>query len=114
MSLVGPRPKLPQLEPASMVCRPGITGAATRLFRREQQVLRQIPEEEVGLFYAQYIAPAKVRLDTAYMKSSTFFSDIGIICKTVFDGGRYLTMEELVKEDFSHEMIEGLVAMNIN
>ena len=96
MSLVGPRPKLPQLELSSMPCRPGITGAATLLFRKEQHVLGEIPADQVGDFYSQYIAPAKVKLDDVYMSSATFRSDFGILYATVFGSGQYVTRENLV------------------
>ncbi|MEO6829311.1 MAG: sugar transferase [Acidobacteriaceae bacterium] len=96
MSLVGPRPKLPDLEWTSVPCRPGITGAATLLFRKEQHILREIPAGQISDFYAQYIAPTKVRTDAEYMKSATFQSDLHILRKTLAGGGYHATRENLV------------------
>ncbi len=95
MSLVGPRPKLPQLELTSMPCRPGVTGAATLRFRNEQHLLREIPPEKIANFYEQYIAPAKISLDAVYMSSATFQSDLGILCATVFGRGKHIAPENL-------------------
>jgi lipopolysaccharide/colanic/teichoic acid biosynthesis glycosyltransferase len=83
MSLVGPRPKLAKLEPTSVPCNPGITGAATLLFRREQHLLRGVAPDRVSDFYAQYIAPEKARADAVYMASATFWSDLKILQATL-------------------------------
>ncbi len=96
MSLVGPRPKLPDLELTSVPCRPGITGAATLLFRKEQHILREIPPAEIGDFYAQYITPVKVHTDAEYMKSASFRSDLHMLRKTLASGGYHATRENLV------------------
>jgi lipopolysaccharide/colanic/teichoic acid biosynthesis glycosyltransferase len=113
MSLVGPRPKLPNHEITSMSCRPGITGAATLAFRKEQHVLREIPIDQVRTFYSQYIAPTKVRIDAAYMESATFASDFSVLCKTVFGGGKHLVLENLVSRA-AQELIQDPIAMDAN
>src|ERR1700744_23843 len=65
MSLVGPRPKLPQYaDEATLQSRPGITGAATLQFRGEEDLLRQFEDpRDMEDFYQQYVKPAKARLD---------------------------------------------------
>ncbi len=99
MSLVGPRPKLPQLELTSMPCRPGVTGAATLLFRKEQHILREVDADQIASFYSQYIAPAKVEIDAAYMRSATLLSDLGILWTTAFGSGHHATRENLVMSE---------------
>lgn len=100
MSLVGPRPKLPELESTSMPCRPGVTGAATLSFRKEQQLLREIPVDQIEIFYSKYIAPTKVKLDADYMSSATFRSDLKVLCSTVTGCGEHSTRESLIAYDF--------------
>jgi lipopolysaccharide/colanic/teichoic acid biosynthesis glycosyltransferase len=83
MSLVGPRPKLPKFEHFGMLCRPGITGAATLLFAKEEQLLRNVPEEELEAFHVEVLSPIKKSLDEEYQARSTFFSDLGLLFATV-------------------------------
>jgi lipopolysaccharide/colanic/teichoic acid biosynthesis glycosyltransferase len=82
MSLVGPRPKLPHHEALHMESRPGITGMATLAFRREEELLSNIPEHELDSFYERHVKPAKARMDIDYMRTATLFSDLGILWRT--------------------------------
>lgn len=85
MSLVGPRPKLPQYAALlNMPYRPGITGAATLAFHREEELLRNIDASDMDRFYAQTIKPVKARIDTCYMRHATFLSDMRILAATLF------------------------------
>jgi len=83
MSLVGPRPKLPEHQLAELKCRPGITGAATIAFAREELILARLPNHHLDGFYHSIILPAKLRIDREYMKRATFTSDLKLICDTV-------------------------------
>jgi lipopolysaccharide/colanic/teichoic acid biosynthesis glycosyltransferase len=83
MSLVGPRPKLPEHQIADLRCRPGITGAATIAFAREEQVLACLPGHHLEDYYLRIILPAKHRLDTEYMARATFSSDLKLIIDTI-------------------------------
>jgi lipopolysaccharide/colanic/teichoic acid biosynthesis glycosyltransferase len=97
MSLVGPRPKLPNHDPAPMACRPGVTGAATLAFRHESRILSNVPADRIEDFYQQYILPRKLRLDSEYMERATVLSDIRVLVATVLRVGAHVTHEDLVK-----------------
>jgi lipopolysaccharide/colanic/teichoic acid biosynthesis glycosyltransferase len=84
MSLVGPRPKLTSHECGALTCRPGITGAATLLFTREEELLAKVPSDLVERFTVQVLNPVKARLDARYAQHSTFRSDMQLILATVF------------------------------
>lgn len=82
MSLVGPRPKLPHHEALHMECRPGITGAATLAFRREEEFLSGIPRDRLEAFYEMFVKPAKAQLDLDYMRGATLRTDLRILWNT--------------------------------
>lgn len=83
MSLVGPRPKLPEYaEQQNFVYRPGLTGAASLAFRREEEILAQVHTHEVESFYQHRIKPLKAKLDERYMAQATFLSDLRLIGST--------------------------------
>jgi lipopolysaccharide/colanic/teichoic acid biosynthesis glycosyltransferase len=82
MALVGPRPKLPHHEALHLACRPGITGAATLAFRREEEFLSGVPEHELEAFYEIFVKPAKARLDLDYMRTATPVSDLAVLWRT--------------------------------
>jgi lipopolysaccharide/colanic/teichoic acid biosynthesis glycosyltransferase len=87
MSLVGPRPKLPKYAAAAdSLCRPGITGFATLVFRSEEELLQHLPATDLDGFYEARIKPLKSRLDIRYMKKASLFSDVRILFLTVFPG----------------------------
>jgi len=109
MSFVGPRPKLESHEQMSLHCRPGITGAATIVFAREDEILTNIPEEYIELYTIRVLNPIKARLDTQYAEEGTFFSDLGILLKTVIKLGRKKhahEFPELSEIDFSIELLD--------
>jgi len=85
MSLVGPRPKLPQYTAIlDMPYRPGITGLATLAFRSEEDILGTINQLQIDLYYAEHIKPKKLKLDLCYMCRATVLSDLCIIGRTIF------------------------------
>ena len=84
MSLVGPRPKLPHLEVMHMPFRPGLTGAATLAFRCEEEMLQDIPDEDLEAYYCRLIKPLKAKIDWDYMREATLVSDFSLLYETAF------------------------------
>jgi lipopolysaccharide/colanic/teichoic acid biosynthesis glycosyltransferase len=82
MSLVGPRPKLPHLEVMHMPFRPGLTGAATLAFRYEEEMLHDIPNDDLESFYCRIIKPLKAKIDWDYMSKATLASDFSVLYET--------------------------------
>src|ERR1700683_698209 len=96
MSLVGPRPKLPEHAISNLPCRAGITGAATIAFALEESILERVPKHHLESFYHSVVLPAKHRLDADYMAHATFFSDLKIIIDSVIRRWDCSIMEELL------------------
>jgi len=82
MSLVGPRPKLPEHQIATLHWRPGITGAATFAFAREEEFLAGVPAHQLDGYYHRTILPAKYKLDVDYMRRASFRSDMKLLVDT--------------------------------
>ena len=83
MSLVGPRPKIPEHVISNLPCRPGITGAATIAFALEEEVLDRVPMRSLESWYHTVVLPAKCHLDAEYMAHATFLSDLKLIVDSV-------------------------------
>jgi lipopolysaccharide/colanic/teichoic acid biosynthesis glycosyltransferase len=84
MSFVGPRPKIALHENLCMLCRPGITGAATVEFSHEEALLMGVPEEFVERYVLTVLNPEKCKLDVKYMETTRFGIDLKILMHTVF------------------------------
>jgi lipopolysaccharide/colanic/teichoic acid biosynthesis glycosyltransferase len=84
MSLVGPRPKIVAHENLCMLCRPGITGAATIQFSHEEALVRGVPEDRVEHYVTTVLNPEKCRLDMQYIETANFRTDLRILFGTVF------------------------------
>jgi lipopolysaccharide/colanic/teichoic acid biosynthesis glycosyltransferase len=82
MSLVGPRPKLPQHEALYLRVRPGITGPATLAFRQEEEILAGVPAHELDSFYQEVVKPSKAWIDMDYISRATFRSDLRLLSDT--------------------------------
>lgn len=90
MSLVGPRPDVPEFcrslgaeHQAIFALKPGLTGWATLHFRDEEGVLANVPQEQVSNYYVTHILPAKAQLDLNYARRATFLGDLGIVLRTL-------------------------------
>lgn len=88
MSLVGPRPEVPQyVNPADplwrrvLAARPGITDPASLEFRNEEELLAAA--EDVERYYRDVILPRKLTLSAQYLESRTFLSDLRILFQTM-------------------------------
>jgi lipopolysaccharide/colanic/teichoic acid biosynthesis glycosyltransferase len=79
MSFVGPRPRVPEQPVGRIDCLPGITGAASLVFAKEEILLAGIPRRDLDTYYAQRVIPLKQQLDDAYMARATFLTDLKII-----------------------------------
>ena len=84
MSFVGPRPKIASHENLCMLCRPGITGAATTLFSDEENLLAEVPMEFVVHYLASVLNPEKCRIDANYIETARFSADLRILVDTLF------------------------------
>jgi len=101
MSLVGPRPKIPEHQIGVLQCRPGITGAATIAFAREEQVLATLPDLDLDSYYSSIVLPAKLRLDTEYMSCATFLSDLKLITNTALRRWDTSTIHGLIEMEIT-------------
>ncbi len=110
MSLVGPRPKVPRHQTHQLEVRPGITGAATLAFRREEYVLHRVPENRLDEYQVQVLMPVKRALDDRYTKTATFASDLGLMFRTVFGRGEAVDSEGLY--NLQHSLISLQTALH--
>jgi len=83
MSLVGPRPKMPDHSIYEVPCRPGITGMATVAFAREEEILARVPEDQLESYYHHVVLPAKGQMDAEYGARATLLSDIRLLVISV-------------------------------
>jgi lipopolysaccharide/colanic/teichoic acid biosynthesis glycosyltransferase len=95
MSLVGPRPDLEEFwqrttEPTrqALALLPGITGAACLVFRNEESLLAQIAPGQLFAFYVETLLPLKSQLDLDYAARATFFTDCGVLLRTITAAAR--------------------------
>lgn len=88
MSLVGPRPEDPRFvaqyslrQRAVLIVRPGMTSAASVLFRNEESLLAGAANVEEQ--YLISLLPAKLEMDLDYACSHSLRGDMRILAKTV-------------------------------
>jgi lipopolysaccharide/colanic/teichoic acid biosynthesis glycosyltransferase len=89
MSLIGPRPEVPEyVDPEDLlwrgvlVAKPGITDLASLIFRNEEEVLASAADPE-GL-YRQTILPAKLCLNLQYIRSRRWRLDLKLLLLTAY------------------------------
>jgi len=88
MSLVGPRPEVrkwvevyPEKWGRVLTVRPGITDPASIVYRNEEEVLAASPDPEDT--YRNVILPRKLDLYEEYVRTRTWWGDIGILLNTL-------------------------------
>jgi len=96
MSLVGPRPKMPEHTIFDLSCRPGLTGMATVAFAEEEWLLARMPSGQLDAYYYNVVLPAKHHLDSAYAARATLFSDLQLLTKSVFRRWDYAWGNDLI------------------
>jgi lipopolysaccharide/colanic/teichoic acid biosynthesis glycosyltransferase len=96
MSLVGPRPKVPEHVMFNPPCRPGITGLATIVFACEESVLAGMDGERLDAYYHTVVLPAKRQLDAMYMSRATFSSDLRLLVNSVLRRWNSAALDELM------------------
>jgi lipopolysaccharide/colanic/teichoic acid biosynthesis glycosyltransferase len=87
MSLVGPRPEDPRYvalydphQQQILNHRPGITSAASLLYRHEERMLGGEDWEQV---YIDRVMPEKLAIDLNYLQSANLLTDIRLILRTI-------------------------------
>lgn len=88
MSLVGPRPEVPKWVEAYpdrwarvLAVRPGITDPASIVYRNEEGLLAASPDPERA--YRDVVLPHKLDLYEEYVRTQSFFGDIGVLFATL-------------------------------
>lgn len=88
MSFVGPRPEVKKYtdlynekQKRVLNVRPGITDPASLEYINESEELAK--QEDPEAYYINVIMPRKLNINIKYLNGRTFFSDIGVIFKTV-------------------------------
>jgi lipopolysaccharide/colanic/teichoic acid biosynthesis glycosyltransferase len=89
MSLVGPRPVIPELTmefrsdyAQLLTVRPGLTDPATVKYCRETELLARV--QDPLHYFKTVVTPDKVRISQWYLERATFWSDLGVLARTVF------------------------------
>lgn len=89
MSLIGPRPVVSSLAEDFFIhyrlllrARPGLTDPASLKYRQETELLEQAEDREH--FFRHVITPDKINISLNYMEKATLWSDLSLLCMTVF------------------------------
>ena len=110
MSLVGPRPDLNEFWQATsadarkaLALTPGLTGAASIVFRHEERLLGDVPPEQITAFYVERLLPAKARIDLNYAAGASFWADCMILFRTCAAALRF-SCEPALLTDMPHSL----------
>jgi lipopolysaccharide/colanic/teichoic acid biosynthesis glycosyltransferase len=88
MSLVGPRPVIPQLAGEFrndymrlLAVRPGLTDPAALKYFHEEAMLGRVPDPL--WYFKTVVTPDKLRISEHYMRQATTWSDLGVMVHTL-------------------------------
>jgi len=88
MSLVGPRPEVPEYVEKFhsdyeeiLRVRPGMTDEASVLYRNEEDILAQAGDPQTA--YVNEVLPKKIGLAKAYLRKHSFLYDLSLIARTL-------------------------------
>jgi lipopolysaccharide/colanic/teichoic acid biosynthesis glycosyltransferase len=88
MSLVGPRPVIPELTEefervyrGLLAVRPGLTDPATFKYCRETEILALVPDPL--MYFKTVLTPDKIRISNAYLQRANVWRDLGVMARTV-------------------------------
>jgi lipopolysaccharide/colanic/teichoic acid biosynthesis glycosyltransferase len=88
MSLIGPRPEVPAFVDIGDIrwrhvlsVRPGITDAATLLFRDEETLLAGVSDRED--YYRRVILPMKLDMNIEYLRKRSIWTDLKLLVRTI-------------------------------
>jgi len=87
MSLVGPRPMVPELTlefrqayMPLLAVRPGLTDPATLKYCREDELLAHVPDQ--ANYYKAILMPDKLALSATYLERATVWTDFAVLART--------------------------------
>jgi lipopolysaccharide/colanic/teichoic acid biosynthesis glycosyltransferase len=112
MSMVGPRPDMERFwnqtgpwKQEIFALKPGVTGAASLVFRNEEKFLLSVPLERVDQFYITHLLTRKAEIDLNYAAHASLWSDLRLLLATIF---RVVgKSDKSLQEAHSNEQISG-------
>jgi lipopolysaccharide/colanic/teichoic acid biosynthesis glycosyltransferase len=87
MSLVGPRPLVPEQATHVFSCRPGLTGAGSLAFRNQEQILHLVAPEHLTRVHPEVLTKCRIEAECGYLLKSNAWSDINVIWESALAVG---------------------------
>jgi lipopolysaccharide/colanic/teichoic acid biosynthesis glycosyltransferase len=115
MSLVGPRPEVPEYvarysveQQRVLELKPGITDLATLLYRNEEELLRGRPDVE--RVYLEEVMPRKIQLNLAYAAGASLSEDTKVLLRTLVPGLRLKIHAEEIRVVNPSTVVQSIVS----
>ncbi len=103
MSLVGPRPDVPEIAwrllkeaPLVLTVRPGITGPASLKYRNEEEILESCADPE--WVNEAILFPDKMRINTAYVRDYSWQHDLKYLWRTFAGTGERASAGDIIMQ----------------